>query len=171
MRRLYLIRHAKAVERDRFPGDDRDRPLTDAGERQADGLAAELAGEAPPGRIYTSPTRRCSATVAPLAGVVGVDLAEASWLFEGSDPLGALARLAADEAEVVAACTHGDLVWGVLEWLARGGVDLEPRPDAPKGSVWVLDWPDAPAEGVPVRATYLSPPRSREGGGGVSPGA
>lgn len=158
MRRLYLIRHAKAGARDRFAGDDRDRPLSKGGRRQAEDLVDELSGEASPGRVYSSPARRCSGTVAPLAAALGVELVEAAWLFEGSDPLEALGRLTADEAEVVAACTHGDVVWGILEWLARGGVDLEPRPDAPKASVWVLDWPDTPAEGVPVRATYLAPP-------------
>lgn len=158
MRRLYLIRHAKAGDRDRFPGDDSARPLTANGRRQADTLGGEDALGPLPDQVLSSPARRCVETVEPLAKRVGVAVETAKWLSEGRSPLEALARLRTQPGDVVAACTHGDIIWGVLEWLARGGVELVPRPDAPKASTWVLDWEDPSAEGVPLRATYLPPP-------------
>ncbi|MGO9560841.1 MAG: SixA phosphatase family protein [Acidimicrobiales bacterium] len=159
MRRLYLIRHGKAGDRHRFDGDDSDRPLTTNGLRQAE-LLAELLGDsgAPPVRILSSPAERCRQTVSPLAKYTGRDVEPAQWLDEGSDALEALRLLTEIEEAVVAACTHGDVIWGVLDWLARGGVDLGDRPDASKASTWALDWPDSPAEGVPIRAGYLPPP-------------
>ncbi|MHB1986395.1 MAG: SixA phosphatase family protein [Acidimicrobiales bacterium] len=159
MRRAYLIRHGKAGDRDAFIGDDHDRPLTKAGATQAELLAQVLAGStAPPRRIFSSPARRCRATVAPYAERAALELELVDWLDEGKDALKAVRRLCEIEAEVVAACTHGDVIWGVLEWLALGGVDLGGRPDAPKASIWVLDWPDSSPEGVPVRASFLPPP-------------
>ena len=160
MRRTYLIRHGKAGDRHKFAGDDdRDRPLTANGLRQAELLAGILAmGEASPARILSSPALRCRQTVTPLTAALGLEIDLVTWLDEGSDAVEAMNRLCAVEEDVVAACTHGDVIWGVLEWLSRGGVDLGERPDAPKASTWILDWPDAPAEGVPVRASFLPPP-------------
>jgi phosphohistidine phosphatase SixA len=159
VRRAYLIRHGKAGDRDRFRGDDRDRPLTASGLRQADLLAEALGeSEALPDLILSSPAERCRQTVAPLCERIGTRMELVTWLDEGSDPLEALDLLTKTEQEVVAACTHGDVIWGVLDWMARGGVDLGGRPDAQKASTWVLDWPDSPAEGVPLRASYLPPP-------------
>jgi 8-oxo-dGTP diphosphatase len=68
---IYVIRHARARERDRWPGDDRSRPLTKEGRRKAEALAALLRG-APIARIVCSPYRRCVETVAPLARRCGV---------------------------------------------------------------------------------------------------
>lgn len=63
---ITLLRHAKAEPRSaRFPV-DRDRPLADVGEDQAETLAPILACFGPR-RIYTSTAARCRATVAPLA--------------------------------------------------------------------------------------------------------
>jgi phosphohistidine phosphatase SixA len=115
-------------------------------------LAELLAESGAPDRILSSPAERCRQTVAPLAKQAGRDVELEEWLDEGSDALEALALLTELEEAVVAACTHGDVIWGVLDWLARGGVDLGARPDASKASTWALDWPDSPAEGVPIRA-------------------
>jgi 8-oxo-dGTP diphosphatase len=164
VRRLYLVRHGKAGDRHRFDGDDRDRPLTTNGLRQAELLAELLAESGAPDRILSSPAERCRQTVAPLAKQAGRDVELEEWLDEGSDALEALALLTELEEAVVAACTHGDVIWGVLDWLARGGVDLGARPDASKASTWALDWPDSPAEGVPIRASYLPPPVPPRGG-------
>lgn len=161
MRRAYVIRHAKAVERGSFGEDDAKRPLDDKGRRQALWLAAELKESvSPPESLLSSPALRCQETLAPYGQQAGVDLKVVAWLAEGSDPLAALDALRGQPAPVVAICTHGDVIWGVLEWLARGGVDLGERPDAAKASVWTLDWPDDPAEGAPLTASYLAPPSS-----------
>jgi 8-oxo-dGTP diphosphatase len=159
VRRTYLVRHGKAGDRHRFHGEDRDRPLTANGLRQADQLAKDLgAGEAPPDRVLSSPAERCRQTVHPLATRAGHELEVVDWLDEGSDPLKALALITQLDDEVVVACTHGDVIWGILEWLSQGGVDIGPKPDAQKASTWVLDWERSPADGLPVRAKHLPPP-------------
>lgn len=160
VRRAYVIRHAQAESRRLFEGDDADRPLTSAGGRTAKLLAATLSSPGPaPERVWSSPAKRCTDTVAPLAEELGIEVETVPWLAEGSAVPHAIEEMRLAEADVVAASTHGDLVWGVLEWLARGGVELGARPDSPKGSTWILDWPDDSAEGVPVRASFLPAPR------------
>lgn len=162
MRRTYLVRHAKALEREQFAGDDGLRPLSPAGRRQAEALVETLAtGETVSRRLFSSPARRCLETLGPYAEAAGLSIEVVEWLDEGSDPLWALGQMRQAAEEVVVACTHGDVVWGLIEWLARGGVNLGERPDAQKASAWVLDWPDDSAEGIPLRAGYLSPPRRR----------
>jgi len=154
--RLYLIRHAKAGSRDRWDGPDDERPLTPRGERQAEEIGSSIAGREPDGlgHLLTSPAVRCRDTLVPLAKLVGAPLENADWLLEGADAAAALGHLGrvlgthgspaglppAADPPVAAACTHGDVMWGVLDYLARRGVDLGPRPDAPKGAVWQLDY-------------------------------
>ncbi len=158
MRRTYLVRHAKAESRSQFVGEDDLRPLDETGLIQARSLPDLLEVHGAPGRLLSSPARRCLGTLEPLSVLSGIVIEEAAWLAEGSDPIRAVEHLRLLEEERVAACTHGDVVWGILEWIARGGVEIGRRPDAAKASTWVLDWPDGSAEGVPVRATYLPPP-------------
>ena len=44
---VFLVRHAKAANRDDWTGGDRDRPLIDKGRKQADRLAAALRRDEP----------------------------------------------------------------------------------------------------------------------------
>lgn len=138
--RLYLVRHAKAEARERWPGPETCRPLTSRGRRQAEAIAEELAGaRRPPCEIVSSPAVRCGETVEPLATRLELEVETVSWLYEGSDPAAALALLS-ERASRTVACTHGDVIWGLLELLSGDGVDLGPRPDAPKGGVWRIDY-------------------------------
>lgn len=155
MSRAYLLRHAKAGDRYKFSGPDLERPLTPPGRQQAEQIAARIEREEPcPGLLLSSPARRCVETLQPLADRLGLAVGVAAWLDEGSDVDAALRRLRALD-EVAVACTHGDVIWGVLEQLAREGVDLGERPDAAKGSIWVLEW-------SPPRAVYEPPPQRLE---------
>lgn len=160
---VYLIRHGRAGDRYAFPGDDRERPLTPNGARQAEKVADRLMALEPlPTRVLSSPAVRCTETVAPLADRLGLEIETAEWLDEGSDIDSVLAGLSKTAAFTVAACTHGDVVWGIIERLARAGVDIGERPDAQKASVWVIDWPAEPGQptdgGPQPRATYIPPP-------------
>lgn len=158
MRRAYLVRHAKAGSRSDFDGDDLLRPLNGEGRRQAEAICNLLEPHGLPARLLSSPARRCVETFEPLAETLQLPIEKADWLAEGSDPMEALEGLRRLEDGVVAVCSHGDVIWGILEWAARGGVEIGQRPDAAKSSAWVFDWPDDSAEGVPVRAAYLEPP-------------
>jgi phosphohistidine phosphatase SixA len=125
---LLLVRHARAVERYGWEGDDRLRPLDEKGESQAAALV-ELLASYRVDRIVTSPAVRCTATVAPLARARGLDaevreeLAEEGHWEEGA----ALVRSLAGTDAVV--CGHGGLEHAVI-------------PDPPrwkKAAVLVLD--------------------------------
>lgn len=146
---IYLVRHAKAESRERWEAPDGERPLTTRGLEQARVIASHLADLSgrQPSRVLSSPAKRCHQTVAPLATASKLEVVEAEWLDEGSDSEYAFEQLRKLAVRLdppsglggpVAACTHGDVVWGVLQSLHRLGVDLGPRPEAPKGGVWII---------------------------------
>ena len=95
----YLIRHAKAGDRDAWEQPDVLRPLSRSGERQAEAIA-DLFGDEPIARVHSSPAVRCVQTVHPLAVRLGLLVREEELLQEGGGPSGAyqLARSAADDS-------------------------------------------------------------------------
>ena len=64
---IYLVRHAKAGERNVWEGDDRLRPLSGRGHLQARGLL-DVLEDAQFDRLLSSPYVRCMETVVPLSG-------------------------------------------------------------------------------------------------------
>lgn len=73
MGRVHVIRHGKPAST--WGGDDEDPGLDAAGQEQARAVAAMLAAlpeEERPGRVISSPLRRCHETAAPLAAILGV---------------------------------------------------------------------------------------------------
>lgn len=149
---IYLVRHAKAASRESWHEPDVERPLTPRGRAQAGLIADELKHRdgRTPSRVVSSAAVRCRETVADLAHVLGLRITDVDWLMEGSNPVEAFERLrrlarrydpSSGHGGPVAACSHGDVIWGVLECLERRGVDLGRDPDVPKGSVWILEFP------------------------------
>jgi 8-oxo-(d)GTP phosphatase len=147
---ILLMRHAKAANRYRWEGPDDERPLTRRGLDQARLIAGHVSdhGGRQPSRMLSSPSLRCRQTLEPLAPAASLEIVEVEWLQEGSEAghaLDQLSRLArrldpsSGTGGPVVACTHGDVIWGVLDRLARRGVDLGDRPDAPKASTWVIE--------------------------------
>src|SRR5207244_302489 len=67
---VFLVRHAIALGRSDWDGDDIDRPLTKRGERQAVGLV-DLLKDHDIRRACSSPAVRCVHTVVPLATKLG----------------------------------------------------------------------------------------------------
>jgi 8-oxo-dGTP diphosphatase len=141
---LYVVRHAVAVGRSSWKGDDDfARPLTPKGVRQAKALVRLLAG-ADVRRIYTSPAVRCHDTVAPLGEARRVEVRDTSVLAEGHGVAKArelVVDLAAKRGDSVL-CTHGDLVPALLRRLARDGVRLESELQFAKGSTWEIEVED-----------------------------
>ncbi|MGH9117766.1 MAG: SixA phosphatase family protein [Acidimicrobiales bacterium] len=151
---VYLVRHAHAVGRGRWDGDDLQRPLSALGHRQTAGLVKLLGGE-PIRRILSSPAVRCVDSVTPLAGELGHRVKHRSELLEGEPrpPAFELLRGAAGRKGDSVACCHGDLVPEVLRWVSAMGARLEGGDRWTKGSTWCLDW-----EGDRfVRGRYLPP--------------
>lgn len=149
---VILVRHAHAGARKEWAGDDRLRPLSGKGRRQAEALVRSLSPWAVQ-RILSSPFERCLQTVAPLAAEVGLVVESCPALAEGGGAQALrLVRSLADDK--VALCTHGDVIPDVLVPLAdEDRIDLGPRPHQAKGSVWILE----ATAGRFTRATYLPP--------------
>ena len=109
---VLLIRHGHAGNRKDWRGEDRLRPLTPKGYRQALALVKRVQPW-PPARILSSPYVRCVQTVQPLGDELGLKVEEVEELAEGAGPAAvALVRRFRDRP--VALCTHGDIVPEVL---------------------------------------------------------
>jgi 8-oxo-dGTP diphosphatase len=148
-----LIRHAHAGSRDRWEGgDDRVRPLSKKGRRQAEALVRSLA-DIPLERILSSPYRRCVETVEPLAQARGVSIEETEALAEGAGLEAVLALLRELAGRPSALCTHGDIMYEVCEELVRQGLVRRSEARYDKGAAWILEERD----GKLVAARYLPP--------------
>jgi 8-oxo-dGTP diphosphatase len=135
---IYVVRHAKAGDRAEWEGDDRLRPLTKSGHRQAEALAAWLKKE-PIDGILSSPYIRCIQTVEPLAEQRKHPIEPRKDLEEGSGGE-SLARLVAQfTGRSIVLCTHGDLVEEFLEQLIEKGLAPRARANMEKGSTWVIE--------------------------------
>lgn len=159
---VLLVRHGDAVDRASWSGDERRRPLSARGFRQAAALPATLAEHAIE-RIVSSPHLRCLQSVEPLGTARGLPVETDDALTEGApfDLVQGLLRRLGDRDTVL--CTHGDVVGAVLTDLAhRGWLDGRTL-RWPKGSTWVLAGPllratspDGDRDRTGVR--YLPPP-------------
>ena len=149
----YLVRHAKAGDRNAWSGDDRDRPLSKSGRRQAKALVPLLSTR-PIERVLSSPALRCVQTVRPIADERGLPIERRDELFEGA-PLAGLVGVIDDPGSVPTILSaHGDLIPAAVEHYERRGARIGADRGWKKGSVWVLER----EAGLIVRATYVSPP-------------
>ncbi len=80
---LILLRHAKAISRDEWQGDDDDRPLDALGQAQAKRLLS-IYQVFNLGQIHTSDAIRCYDTVEPMAKSLGLKLEVSSKVSESS---------------------------------------------------------------------------------------
>jgi 8-oxo-dGTP diphosphatase len=151
---VYLVRHARAGSRGRWQGDDALRPLSKVGRRQADGIA-QLLGAKPLDAIVSSPSLRCTSTVAALAGRVDIEVETSDALTEGAPTAHALRLFEKLQDREAVLCTHGDVIQALLEHFDRHGVKVRDH-RVEKGSVWVFDIGESGVE----KARYLPPPRT-----------
>lgn len=149
---LYLLRHAKAGDRDAWTEDDRRRPLTKKGRRQAEALVDQFQDRRLD-RLLSSPFDRCVQTVRPLALARRIPVEETPMLAEGAalaDTVSFLQELSG----AVLLCSHGDVIPSVVQHLARRGAPMSGREDWRKGSTWVLERDGGLFTGV----RYVAPP-------------
>jgi 8-oxo-dGTP diphosphatase len=151
MTTIYLVRHAKAGDRDRWVGNDELRPLTKSGRQQAEALVGILA-DAGIGRVISSHYLRCTQTVEPLAAALGLQLETHEALVEGAS-LDATYELMRSIDRPAALCTHGDVMSELVLSLVEAGTPGADGPRWKKGSTWALEL-DGPKIG---RARYIEP--------------
>ena len=132
-----VLRHADARARASWHGEDRLRPLLVGGRRQAVTAAGILAAY-DVRRILTSPSVRCTQTVAPYAADAGLTLEELAVLSEEGGDENAVAELSATLLGELAnrgptvVCTHRP----VLPWIFAALGVRDPRLE--KGELMVL---------------------------------
>ena len=142
MSTIHLVRHAKAKNRLTWEEPDHLRPLTKRGRREADAIAERL-GEEPLTRLVSSPFVRCLQTLEPLAVALDLAIETTDLLAEGADGESAaelMLSLAGEDS--IACCTHGDVVFEVVDLVARSGVSLAGPHVSPVASTWALDVED-----------------------------
>lgn len=132
---VHLVRHADAGDRGDWRGDDRLRPLSRRGWREAEAIAGLLSSAAVTS-LLSSPYTRCRQTLEPLALARGLRVEEEGALVEGADVDAALALITRIGDAVL--CSHGDVVGGVVLDLLAAGVPLHGEPRWEKASTWVL---------------------------------
>jgi len=140
---VLLVRHAKAGDRDEWTGDDRLRPLSNAGLHQAKALRQwlQLFG---PRRVYSAPRVRCVDTVLGLAEDLGIEVIrderfseEGYWADQAAGRARLLEVAAGDGPAVV--CSQGGTIPGLVERLAdESGLDVGDEVPSRKGSTWLL---------------------------------
>jgi phosphohistidine phosphatase SixA len=135
---LYILRHAVAVPRRDWSGDDDDRPLSKQGRVQADILtnwSRRLGVE----YISSSPALRCVDTVVGIARSfdLPVTVLEELRLNSETAAIELALRLLRSTTDVIV-CTHGEIIKPMLR-------ELRPRKanaslgQCAKGSVWALE--------------------------------
>jgi phosphohistidine phosphatase SixA len=149
----YVVRHAKAGDRSDWSGDDRLRPLTKSGQRQAEALAEMLKGESID-KILSSGYLRCTQTVEPLGARRTLSVEPVKELEEGAGGESVLRLIQKYHGRNVVLCTHGDVVEELLEGLIALGLVQRARASMEKGSTWVLD----ETGGNVTAARYLAAP-------------
>jgi len=132
---LYLIRHAHAGSRSRWDGDDEQRPLSPRGEGQARIIADQLASTEID-LLWTSPSLRCRQTLEPLATRLGLEVEVCDVYDEGNDGPPALdaALEAASAGQVLAVCSHGDVIPAMVRAALDRGAELVGPATLTKGS-------------------------------------
>ena len=148
-----MVRHAKSGSRSHWSGDDRLRPLSKKGQKQAEALIAILE-PFPISAIYSSPFLRCMQTVQPLAKARKLPLKQTPSLGEGKGLAGAMQILGDPKLKRAVLCTHGDIMWELVEELVKGKVAKAGEGSYDKGAMWVVDVDD----GSFARARYIPAP-------------
>ncbi len=135
-----VVRHAHALDRSSWEYPDEERPLSAKGRRQALEVAARLSGSAP-AVLFSSPATRCRQTLEPLASLLGLECVDLEELAEGRSPTRALESLLVAAGALpgdLVACTHGDVLDGLLEVLSGAGVDIDGPRHAEKAATFEL---------------------------------
>lgn len=134
---VYVVRHAKAGDRDSWDGDDRLRPLSKTGRQQAAALATRLAPAAP-AALVASPFVRCVQTLEPIGEAVGLPVRSDDRLSEGA-ALEDVIALIAELGDGAVLSSHGDVIPDLIRALERRGMTTTTPPDWRKATIWVLD--------------------------------
>ncbi|OLE20921.1 MAG: hypothetical protein AUG49_23205 [Catenulispora sp. 13_1_20CM_3_70_7] len=136
---VILLRHADAVLRKRWEGDDRDRPLSEAGHAEGRALVRTLAAYGY-NALVTSPLIRCVQTLEPAARDAGLELVRELALADRADPEASRAwlRQVLKSGRPTIACTHRPVVPELLSESVLGQAVRAGRRALAPAEGWVL---------------------------------
>jgi phosphohistidine phosphatase SixA len=102
--------------------------------KQANRLSKRLYGSTLD--LVSSPYLRCVETLAPTSYLLKRAMALAPWLVEGESPAEALAQLIELTGEIggLVACTHGDIMEGIIETAMESGAVPTSAPNVDKAA-------------------------------------
>ena len=138
-----LVRHGSAGDRASWPGDDRERPLDDAGHGQAEALVP-LLDAYDIRRVMSADVLRCLETVGPFAALRHVPVESEPLVSETgtlTNPGAAVERLLAiiGTGDATAVCSQGKAIPELLAGVCRGlGYLVPPDTHTRKGGFWAL---------------------------------
>jgi len=159
-RRILLVRHAKALPKRGWAGDDNLRPLEKMGRRQSKMLVSALSGYCPRSLVSAAPDR-CAQTVTPLSQALGLPFAVDSAFNDGDATrdtdaaITALHRVAAS-SPVNVIVSQGAAIPAILDALSQNnGFSIEDM-RVKKSSAWVLHFKGEELLGVDYLASPLA---------------
>jgi len=139
---LILLRHAKAIKRSEWIGDDSDRPLGNAGQLVAEKLVSHLAMFGV-NEVHSSDAYRCMSTVKPLIDKLGIEahftdqLSE--YFFEKDDLVAAsYVKQLAKFGENYLICSHNPILPVILDRLLRYPENFDINKNLDPGDAWVV---------------------------------
>ena len=138
---LILLRHAKAIERQEWAGEDTDRPLSSLGERQAKRLLTNFLPFAVE-EIHSSSAVRCYESITPLARGLNVDffftdsLTEEVFHKNNERPFKYVQRLLVNDFTTLV-CSHNPILPSIVSaFVDKFGVEV-PSTKLEPGDAWV----------------------------------
>ncbi len=143
---LILLRHAKAISRSEWTGEDEDRPLAPLGDNQSHALANQLAPFAPD-QIFTSDAVRCLNTVIPLGEKLSIkvkvdrDLSEYKFNKNEEKTLEKFKDLSKESVVIelpIVICSHNPILPIALKKLLKKSDLKIPNQNLEPGDAWVL---------------------------------
>jgi 8-oxo-(d)GTP phosphatase len=138
---LILLRHAKAIERQEWAGEDTDRPLSSLGERQAKRMLTNFLPFAVE-EIHSSSAVRCYESITPLARGLNVDffftdsLTEEVFHKNNERPFKYVQRLLVNDFTTLV-CSHNPILPSIVSaFVDKFGVEV-PSTKLEPGDAWV----------------------------------
>ena len=156
---LILLRHAKAIERSDWAGEDTDRPLSSLGERQSRRLLSNLQPYAIE-EMHSSSAVRCYETITPMARSMKIDffftdsLSEEVFTRDKERSIKYIHRLLVNDYPVLA-CSHNPILPEVISsFVNKFGIEVTDIKLEP-GDAWVAHHIDREV----VSVEYLPAPK------------
>ena len=120
---IIALRHGKAVAPSSWDGPDSTRPLMQRGADQALSVAPAIAAYSPR-KLISSTAARCLATIAPLAGLVGLPVKESKAISQDAweDATGDVEKVVAKRLRkrtTAVLCSHGPVLPDIILEIAR----------------------------------------------------